>query len=240
MLTPLFKELHTYKDRLAATCRQDLTRLVYLTRIFQDGHCVAIKVKFIHTGKMLKFMMHPEPELKRLICQRLEKTTDLVRDIHRIHTLLDEYTVPYHGDIAHLPLDRLWSWLGVVSEGRSFPMERPLVRQYSADGVLAPDQLYYGLITGYRVHVLGTEQALMSLTFLTGDRLDVVCSRATALNATPGLIWVGNGLGHYRIAKMYTIRYHVQFDKEEYNTIMEWITGPIESPHAPELLFTHY
>jgi len=240
MLTSLFKELHAYKDRLIATCHQDFKRSVYLTRIFQDGQCVAIKIKFIHTGKMLKFMMHSNPELSLLICQRLEKTTDLVRNIHRIHTPVDEYTFPYQGDITGLPIDRLWSWLVVVDEGRSFPMERPLVQQYPADGILAPDQLYYGLITGYKIHGLDTEQASMSLTFLTGGGVDVICSRAMALNATPGLIWVGNSLGHYQIAKMYTFRYHVQFDKKEYSTIMAWINGHIKSLQVPELLFTHY
>lgn len=242
MLTPLFKELTRYKERFIAAhpTEDDLARFIYLTRLFHEGECRAIKLKFIHTGKMLKFSTEHHQQPRSILCHRLEKTADIVRDIHRIHKLVDEYTLPYGGDPQRLPLDQLWEWAAFASDGRIFPMERPNVIHYDSTRPLQDQQLYYGLIVGHHVHYLTDRQAVVTLHFQTGELLDVRCSRVAAANLSAGHIWVGNAQGCYRIAKLSTIRHHVMFERNEYQTLMQWLQGQMicDIPLSP--LFSTY
>ena len=246
MLSSLFKELLRYKDQHVKATKPELAQFIYLTRSFQEGSCRAIKLKYIPTGRMLRFAVNDDLGRSRVVYQRLEKTMHLVKDIHRIHREIDEYTVPYRSDNSSLPLGQLWDWISSRSKHRPYPVERPMVQQYIADQTQDPNQLYYGLITGYQVHQLTEQYAIVTLSFLNDEAVTVKCSKATALNLVPGLVWVGNAHGCYRISKLYTIRHHVQFEKEEYSQILYWLQGiyspEVQDPYVAlsDLVYTAY
>jgi hypothetical protein len=240
MLIPLYKELNKYREHYNAQSVQDTSRFIYLSKIHQDGHCVAVHLKCLHTGKKLRFIYEPEKYPGRLFIQRLEKTRDLVQHIDHIHQVLDESIVSYTGVDCPSIVESLWQWAMTVSEGRTFPMERPSALPYPTDHQLKDQQLYYGLITGFNVDTLDPTSAVVTLSFLNKSVVTVQCHRHTALNLCPSLIWVGNNQGHYRIARLSSIRSHVLFSRDEYNAIKHWIYGQLDPIPPHSLLYTVY